>query len=504
MDNVVKTQDSKEYVSVLKKLVEKFKEIQVYLKDIYINHNYKELDKLLKIYDNFFNNETIAKYVYYEIKLVGKSTNALYTINLSRENADYHITLKITNEDLKRIDETYDNIVSQILSFFKNLFSVIDNLNIYSNNDKIRRYDLYINTVVSRIEKFINECEVRGRPIFPSNANYLELPKYLDNLIFDTLNANPNGIIDVKSNLKNTDIENKAYLGRYFPFSFVEAFSIFNELFSNEVIKENFKQKKEIKILDIGTGTGGNIIGLLHAIIFNKLKIEHIEIQTYEGNENAIVYLQKFIKQFNNQFIKEIVIHTNETVFKSKNDFSYYFNSQNTKFDIITSFKFINEFYRSDYEINKGFYYEFLSTMSKFTYVDSLIVLADVLDRLPNNTFLTKIFSDEANLFIKHSEFSYIIPLSCAFWGKTCLEKGCYIGQEFFTKHKKTLGSISSRLAYRVVAHNIFSNNVLSKIEKSDCFSVNYNQGNPVCSKGRLISYKPAKSAFKISSNEQN
>ena len=88
----------------------------------------------------------------------------------------------------------------------------------------------------------------------------LELPSWLDDYIFEELGAKY-----CRSNADMTVIDwDKAdvlnYLGTYFPRSYVEAFCIFEDYFRRET---GLLERERIAVFDFGSGTGGEIIGLL-------------------------------------------------------------------------------------------------------------------------------------------------------------------------------------------------------------------------------------------------
>ncbi len=108
----------------------------------------------------------------------------------------------------------------------------------------------------------------------------IELPKYIDNFIFNELKGYYEVGQNVDNNLHNDENANKRYIGTYFPRSLIESFSIFFELYQNTIIKQNLDNKPTLKILDIGTGTGGNILGLMH--FFKKLN--HYALKVHRFN----------------------------------------------------------------------------------------------------------------------------------------------------------------------------------------------------------------------------
>ena len=66
--------------------------------------------------------------------------------------------------------------------------------------------------------------------------------------------------------MDNNEQQSQRYLGTYFPRSFVESYNIFYRLFNQEEIYKNFIGKKKINILNIGSGSGGDLFGLIEAM----------------------------------------------------------------------------------------------------------------------------------------------------------------------------------------------------------------------------------------------
>jgi len=158
----------------------------------------------------------------------------------------------------------------------------------------------------------------------------------------------------VQQNLNASEEELQAYLWTYFPRSFVEAYRIFEDLISDRDIINNFNKKNELYILDIGSGTGGNILGLLWIMKKSLKNFRHkrIHITSIDGNDKALKIQKRLVKTFfpTNTIItsKKITI-TRENITKKLK-----IVLNRNKFDIIMSFKFVNEFYRGDFIFSRN------------------------------------------------------------------------------------------------------------------------------------------------------
>ena len=63
------------------------------------------------------------------------------------------------------------------------------------------------------------------------------------------------------TNIDDDKAKTLNYLGTYFPRSYAESYCIFSEYFKSN--NSDFADKEELSIFDFGSGTGGEIIGLL-------------------------------------------------------------------------------------------------------------------------------------------------------------------------------------------------------------------------------------------------
>ena len=119
---------------------------------------------------------------------------------------------------------------------------------------------------------------------FDSPKIYL-LPKWIDDLIFEELNAEyaPDHI-KFEYNLNKNKNEVLTYLGTYFPRSYAEVYYLFSQLLFTEEQKSFVSENNVLRILDLGCGTGGDILGLLNYIEDNLDNIQLIKILAIDGN----------------------------------------------------------------------------------------------------------------------------------------------------------------------------------------------------------------------------
>ena len=121
----------------------------------------------------------------------------------------------------------------------------------------------------------------------------MKLPEWLDTLIFDKLEAQ---YCPRNSDMTNIDDDKEKtlnYLGTYFPRSYAESYCIFSEYFKSN--NSDFADKEELSIFDFGSGTGGEIIGLLTVLEEQFPNLKKVWIVALDGNQNALRTYEKIL-----------------------------------------------------------------------------------------------------------------------------------------------------------------------------------------------------------------
>ena len=175
-------------------------------------------------------------------------------------------------------------------------------------------------------------------------TNNITIPQWLDDLIFKELKGH---YYPQYSDMTNIDDDKKRtlnYLGTYFPRSYAESYSIFNEYFkTNESV---FLNKEELSIFDFGSGTGGEIIGLLTVINECFPNIKTAKIIALDGNPHALFIYEKVLSEFQKHI--NLQIENNSAPIHIDDFYDLHVLDEVLKkrfcFDITLSFKAICEF----------------------------------------------------------------------------------------------------------------------------------------------------------------
>jgi len=335
----------------------------------------------------------------------------------------------------------------------------------------------------------------------------MKIPEYIENYIYDELGGFYETGTNIDTNIENSENDNKRYLGTYFPRSLIENFVILRELYENEKIKETINNLDKINILDYGTGTGGNILGFMH--FFKKINFpsEKVQFVTLEGNKNAIEYQVKLFRKFNAEYgTKFKLIYATKkfstTNFENEgNSILTHINEkfQIEKYDFITTFKFLSEFYNSNYQLAKGqeLYKKFIEFNERYLTEKGILLLLDLVsgnyDRNNPRPFTTQIMSNEAKSCLQNNNnnMKILIPISCALWSSNCRTNSCYIQRTFEIEHNHITGNYltdKSNISYFILAKNIYVNDVLENLTFQNSYSINQNWKNPgYCENGIQI-----------------
>lgn len=302
----------------------------------------------------------------------------------------------------------------------------------------------------------------------------ININQNLEKYVFDNLDAIycPDAI-SATQNLNNDEEMNKKYLGTYFPRTFVEAYYIYEQLFLKEEVQENFRNKEEISVLIIGSGTGGDLIGLiqvLNSVFVNK----KIKVFSFDGNKIALKYQREMIKELPKFLNSKNSIHVTTYTVKFKNaksitDILENYNIQ--KVDIVQSFKMGNEIYNQ----SKGeeIFYELVNIAELYLNKSGIFVLEDVTNSNYDGKFNTAVMSSQVRKYFKentNSNLRYIIPTCCAKWHKLCKYGKCFSKVEYKIIHRYI--SEVSKVTYKVFVKQPLGEQLIKYISDENCYEL--------------------------------
>lgn len=290
----------------------------------------------------------------------------------------------------------------------------------------------------------------------------VNLPKFIDDYIFTKLKANfAPDYQKFNKNLNHDREDVLIYLGTYFPRSFAESYSIFNNILQNQIVKKSNQEKHEINILDIGSGTGGNLSGLLLSLIENISLRKDFNIVAIDGNKEALIFLEKIVFQIQLKFNLNISLNCHYVAFETISDL--YENSKQffePNFDFIISSKLINEIISKD----KDSYINYYRYFAEYLNNEGLLLMLDVTTKIEVD-YMPILLNKQTNLFIQENGSAYrtLIPTSCADFDKTC-KQDCFSNNLFVVSHSKKKND-RTKVTYRVLGKREYVRMILSRIE---------------------------------------
>lgn len=255
------------------------------------------------------------------------------------------------------------------------------------------------------------------------------LPSWLDDFIFNTLNAQyaPNHErFDFNLDLSESDV--LKYLGTYFPRSYGEAFCIFDNLFQNKGFYSYYNQSETaVNIAVIGCGTGGDLLGLLTVIAKYAIRKRDINIVAVDGNTEALQIFERIIDRFNKLNKSNVSLRIITHTFENLNDFDVMSIGPAKSFDFVMSSKMISELIASGEGSNDNSYYDFVKNFLHLIKDTGVFYLLDVTTRQKHSTFNPFLMNQQINSAMgEMTSYKIFSPIPCAIYNGRCTQSCFY------------------------------------------------------------------------------
>lgn len=345
---------------------------------------------------------------------------------------------------LKVVDNKHIRAIVQKLQVLlgKEVKITDDNTQLYWFDGEVKSHELEIDNYIKTI--------VEGKRT-NSLKSHVQLPKWLDDYIFQNLGAvySPDhNRFDYNLDLDKD--ENHIYLGTYFPRSFAESYSIFRNLLKVAAINDIYSTKSELNILDVGSGTGGDCLGLLCALEECYDNITHITILCIDGNTEALHILEDIINFYSQRSKIQIILITEEVLiddvlYKGKNIYKL---PANTLFDFVTSSKMVCELVKNGHN---NAYYDYTKKFLPLLSDEGVFLLLDVTTKHNGITYNPILLNKGVNMAIlEMDQYKTISPIPCRKYACTC---NCFTQKIFSIEHTRR-NIDTSKVAYRIVVRN--------------------------------------------------
>lgn len=283
----------------------------------------------------------------------------------------------------------------------------------------------------------------------------VQLPGWVDEILFDNLGANHNPARSKRSfdrNLDSSKEEVLTYLGTYFPRSLAESFVIFDSLLSDKNYAALFAKNDTIRICSVGSGTGGDLLGLVLALD-SRLHIPlHLEVLSVEGNREAHSVMAEVFDRAKAHFRLDYSIKYVNYVFSSPDPFVSFDRevmSNQNEFDFIITSKMLNEL--DGAQVSQRPYFEFCREFLNRISARGTLLVLDITS--PNGACgkwtPVQLNGQINNLLASCSSFKTILPLLCNRFESEC-GRECYT-QNAIRVSYRDVSNECSKICYRVI-----------------------------------------------------
>ena len=445
----------------------------------------EKIDTLPPKSDNSANAIPGDSYTEDQIGMINFTKSILSAIH---KNYDYSIELYDTNDFIKAVNlsnahftksnvivirsKGIDCISSKLSKFIGKDVMVLD------SNSIFWELGAEIPPIIRQASLSILQPSEVEAPKVLFRKNRTVLPHWLDKYIFESFGAEYSPeYTRYEYNLDLSKEEVKIYLGTYFPRSYSESFCIYDNLLKNENYNQIIGSHNIIKILDIGCGTGGELVGLITALTKYLSTSIIIHIDAFDGNEYSLSALRNIIMMMKSQthHTIDLVTHFKKYALKSKIDTN---DLEDQVYEFIFCNKMVCELISHDV-IPTEAYRKIAKSLCPLLSDDGVFLLLDVTTKdTKAGVFYPLIMNKELNDYVnKHIEYSTLLPLACS---KEHCRDSCFMQQTFQVSHSRKSND-ESKVCYRILCHKELKDKIVIKLEEDTqhiIHSVKYKDGD--------------------------
>lgn len=326
----------------------------------------------------------------------------------------------------------------------------------------------------------------------PDTQQYKDLPPFLDDRLAELGAVNNPQHQIVRVGLNADHVRNLAYLGTYFPRSVIESQNIVTEILSIPMVAAAFAQKDVIRILDIGSGTGGSTAGAVLAVAHAISSKIPIEVTSLDGNEDALHKQMAVLETLAEHIQCPLLPTVTHLSFPTDLDgfvkgFSSFALAEGPRFDLILFWKHLSEYYNTSFVHANGIVRQALQIASTMLVPNGLCFVLDLTTTDNGVEHFSMTLNREANAYdsTPGATMTTVLPLPCARHARTCRHNSCYMQRIFVANHRLCKREIS-KVAYRVFAPNQFAATILGTFTQQPDYRVNAHRGYEACRGGAI------------------
>lgn len=294
----------------------------------------------------------------------------------------------------------------------------------------------------------------------------------------------------------------RCYLGTYLPRTVFEFMSLGRDMLSHAPMRKTLPTHRPVRILDLGSGTGGAWMGLATALFAHGCP-HGIEVDAVDGNACALSRQAAFATAMSAD--AGVPIHLATTcrqlgpdVAAFEQDLKSVLAQLGRQYDFVLVSKHLSELYCAAGPGAHGVVYQALHLLSRAMLPTGYLVVLDMTTRIDEvGQYFPTLLARELGLYLSQHPQALrpVLPVPCAVSASAgCAggQGGCYTQRHLHFRHSMTgaaaLRTEHTKVTYRVLAHRAQALNISAGYPSGLAYHVNDNCDNQACHRGRIVS----------------
>jgi len=316
--------------------------------------------------------------------------------------------------------------------------------------------------------------------------------------------------VQARINLHADEFSIRAYLGTYLPRTVFEFITIGSDILAHPTMRRAIPTNRPLRILDLGSGTGGAWMGMVTALQKNGFR-QAVNVYAVDGNNLALSKQRAFASAMTTEMGIEIRLTTHHCELSTDaeafaNDLYNVLKGLDMKYDFVLVSKHLSEFYCSSGQRAHGIVFEALQLLQPALLSTGYLVMLDLTTRIDEvGEYFPNILARELGGYLDQcpNGMHPVLPIPCAVSAqRVCAGKHgkCFSQREltFFHSIGRSHGAAeaTTRVAYRVLAQCDHARNITAGYSRNSAYQVNARQKGLSCHHGQIVSHPNAVNGY--------